>query len=85
LRQKLEESGYFLFVNTRKWEMTEKDKKLYGPAKLQNRRSKKDELKSFYWLVHLLRQEGFDFIFKRTQLGASRQLAWLPNGVDEDG
>lgn len=72
-------------MNTRKWEMTEKDKKLYGPAKLQNRRSKKDELKSFYWLVHLLRQEGFDFIFKRTQLGASRQLAWLPNGVDEDG
>ena len=45
-----------MFVSTRKWEMSEKDKKLYGPPRLQNRRSKKDELKSYYWLVHLLRQ-----------------------------
>ena len=34
LKQKLEESGYFLFVNTRKWEMSVKDKTLYGPKKL---------------------------------------------------
>ena len=72
IRQRLEMSGYFLFVSTRKWEMSEKDKKLYGPQKLQNRRSKKDELKSYYWLVHLLRQQGFDLIFERTQLGPGR-------------
>ena len=65
--------------------MSEKDKKTYGPARIKNRRSVKDELKVYYWLVHLLKQKGFDIIFDRTQLGAGRQIAWSSYSVNEDG
>lgn len=34
LKKNLTEVGFFLFVNTKKWEMTEEEKKVYGPAKL---------------------------------------------------
>jgi hypothetical protein len=84
LKKNLTEVGYFLFVNTKKWEMSEEDKKTYGPQKLQNRRSKKEALLSYYWLEKILKNGGFDFLFSNTKFKGDSQIFWEVSNLGDD-
>lgn len=84
LKKNLTEVGYFLFVNTSKWEMSQEDKKVYGPEKLQNRRSKKEALFHYYWIEKVLRNGGFNFIFENTKFRDGSHISWEINNIGED-
>ena len=84
MKKNLTEVGYFLFINTKKWEMSEKDKTEFGPKKLQNRRSKKEALLHYYWIEKVLKNGGFNFIFENTKFRAGSHICWEVSNVGED-
>lgn len=47
---KLQEQGYFIFINDKVWQISDLEIEQFGLKKLQNRRSKKERLINHYWI-----------------------------------
>lgn len=55
--------------------MNDDEIELYGKKKLQDRRTKRDNLEHNYWICEMLKQEGFNLLFEKTKF-FDNKLCW---------